>query len=512
MARTDGKKIAVIGAGFGGLSAAIRLAHAGYEVTVYDRQEHIGGKAGSIREGGYRFDTGPSLVTMREIFAQLFEEVGRRLEDYIDFVPLDPICSYFFDDGSRLAARGQPEDFALEVEAAAEDSAQTVLSYLDYSRGIYEKTSELFLWNSLHRLSTYLKPAVWKGVFSRGRLDAQRSMDAANRSFFRDPRLVQLFDRYATYNGSDPYQVPATLNIIPHVEYAMGSYAIAGGIAAVPEAMGRLARELGVEFRLGPKEGRVDRILRGDEKKGRGAGSNRDGSVNGVRLAEGREIPADIVISNVDARRTYEDLLDDPEAPYARRYAALEPSSSGLVFFWGMKKENPELTVNNIFFSGDYPAEFRALFRELRVPADPTVYVNITSKVSSPDAPKGGENWFVLVNAPRNSGQDWDEVVRSVRPVVLRRIEKALGRSVADDIEVEQVLTPDRIEAETGSFHGSLYGISSNTKTAAFLRHPARTRRYGNLYFCGGSVHPGGGMPLAILSGKITADIIRGKA
>lgn len=487
------KKVLIIGAGFGGLSAAIRLANAGFEVEVYDRQAHAGGKAGSLAEGGYRFDTGPSLITMREVFSQLFEETGRRLDDYVELIPLDTICTYFFDDGTRLSARGDPEAFAAEVDAKTGDSAAAVDRYLAYSRGIYEKTSALFLWNSLHRLSTYTRVDVWKGVLSRGKLDAQRSMNEANRSFFTDPRMVQLFNRYATYNGSDPYQVPATLNIIPHVEYTMGSYASKNGIYAIPQAMRTVAEELGVVFRL---ESEVERIL------------VEGGRVTGVAGSFG-ETRADIVISDVDARRTYEDLLKDPEAPYAQRYSKLEPSSSGLVFFWGMKSSFPELTVNNIFFSADYPAEFKALFTDLRCPDDPTVYVNITGKVSPGDAPEGGENWFVLINAPRNAGQNWAEEAQRVRGAVINRLEKALGRPVAAEIDVEHILTPDRIEGDTGSYYGSLYGISSNTKTAAFLRHPARTKRYRGLYFCGGSVHPGGGMPLAILSGKIAADIIR---
>src|SRR6056297_3407620 len=174
------KKVVIIGAGFGGLSAAIRLAHGGFDVEVFDRQNHIGGKAGSLEIDGYRFDTGPSLITMREVFSQLFEEVGRSLEDYVELVPLDTICTYFFDDGSGLCSRGRPEDFAREVEEKTADSAETILRYLDYSSGIYRKTAALFLWNSLHSLSTYTKGAVWQGVLGRGRLDAQRTMDEAN--------------------------------------------------------------------------------------------------------------------------------------------------------------------------------------------------------------------------------------------------------------------------------------------------------------------------------------------
>jgi phytoene desaturase len=305
--------------------------------------------------------------------------------------------------------------------------------------------------------------------------------------------MVQLFDRYATYNGSSPYKVPATLNIIPYVEYGLGGFAVTGGIYAIPAALGRLAGQLGVRMFL---ETRVERVL------------HRNGRVKGIRVG-GEDMDYPIVVSNADVLRTYEDLLVDPEARLARRYGALEPSSSGLVFFWGMDGKNPELGVNNIFFSGDYPREFRELFVEQVCPVEPTVYVNITSKVTPGDAPEGGENWFVLINAPCDVGQDWPQEVAASRERILDRVRQGLGRSIAREIVSEEVMNPRDIQNNTGSRMGSLYGISSNTSMAAFLRHPNRSRRYRGLYFCGGSVHPGGGMPLAVLSGKIAADLIR---
>ncbi len=487
------RRAAIIGAGFGGLAAAIRLAAAGYSVKVYEQAEHAGGKAGSMDLGGFRFDTGPSLVTMRHVFEDLFSAAGVSLEERLNFVPLDPICTYYFDDGTRLEAGAEPRDFADEAGALIGENPAHVRDFLSHSARIYRRTSSLFLEHSLHSAATYIKLDVLSSIFRRGRLNIFRSMDEVNRSFFTDPRMVQLFDRYATYNGSDPFQVPGTLNIIPHVEYNMGAYAVAGGIYAIALALRKCAGDVGVEFFF---ETKVEKIERGNR------------AVRGV-LVDGRLQEADLVISDVDVRRSYELLLDDSEAPYARRYRKLEPSSSGLVFFWGMKSKYPELGVNNIFFSKDYRADFRCIFDELRCPDDPTVYVNITSKVSREDAPgEGGENWFVLVNAPRNEGQDWEEETRRTRSLVLQRLKKALGRSVETDIAVEGTRTPQSIEEQTGSTFGSLYGISSNSRSAAFLRHPAFTRRYPNLFFVGGSVHPGGGMPLALLSGKIAAEAV----
>jgi phytoene desaturase len=317
-------------------------------------------------------------------------------------------------------------------------------------------------------------------------------MDAANAAFFSDPKMVQLFDRYATYNGSDPYQVPATLNIIPYVEHHFGGFAVDGGIYQVVLAFERLAAERGTVFRY---ETPVTGIL------------HDSGRITGVSTTEGSE-PFDVVVSNTDVRLTYEALLNDPDAPMAQRYRKLTPSSSGIAFYWGVDRSFPELTVNNILFSRDYPTEFRQIFYEQRVPEDPTVYINITSKVTASDAPPSGENWFVLVNTPYDGGQDWDQEVAVVREKIITTIEKRLRAPISPHISCEEVLTPRDISRKTNTHRGSLYGIASNSRFAAFLRHPNRSRRYRGLYFVGGSAHPGGGMPLVVLSGAITAELV----
>ncbi len=491
----DVKDVVVIGAGLGALSTAIRLAAARFSVTVIEQSEQAGGKAGTLQLGPYRFDTGPSLITMAEVFDQLFHEAGEVREEQLPFTRLDTVCSYFFDDRSRFDAPGSPLELEKELSRVLGEKPGTGAAYLDYSRIIYEKSAPLFLYRSLHEPSSWIAPEVRHSLFKKGDLDVRRTMDEANRSLFQDPRTVQLFNRYATYNGSSPFQVPATLNIIPHVEYTLGAYGSPGGIIAIPEALYKLAKKLGVKFLFGEK---AEEIITP------GPGS----PVEGVRTDK-RTLPARIVVTNTDVRRTYEKLLKDPEAPLARRYRKLEPSSSGLVFFWGMKKGFPSLGLNNIFFSADYRAEFKALFDHLTLPEDPTIYVNISSKLSPVDAPEDGENWFILINAPRDNGQDWSALTTRARAAILRRLERILGEDVASAIREEASLNPRQIAETTGSSFGSLYGISSNSKTAAFLRHRNRSRRYPGLYFVGGSVHPGGGMPLAILSGKIAADLIK---
>jgi diapolycopene oxygenase len=489
----SGTAVAVVGAGLAGLSCAARLAHAGFRVDLYEQQLEVGGKAGSRSLGGFRFDTGPSLFTMPQVFGELFSELGEHSADHLHPVTLDPICTYFYPEGPVLRAYGDPDRFAAEIEAKFGESGASLRRYLRHTGRIYEAAAELFLRHSLHEPSTYLQPFARRALPQLGRLDAFRSLHQANSGFFADPRLVQLFDRYATYNGSSPFRAPATLGIIPYVEHAFGGYGLEGGIRALPRALEDLARRQGAAFHLGR---RVQRIL------------VREGRVRGI-LVDGRERDYRIVVSNADLLQTYEQLLSQPQAPPARRYRRLEPSSSGLVFLWGLAESYPELGVNNIFFSADYRREFRELFEERVCPRNPTIYVNVTSKLTPQDAPRGAENWFVLVNAPYLSGQDWKQETRRVRQRILSVMERVLGRPVGRSIVVEQVMTPEDIQRNTGSTRGSLYGISSNSPLAAFLRHPNRSRRIRGLYFCGGSVHPGGGMPLAVLSGKIAADLVK---
>ena len=498
--RSGGRSVVVVGGGLGGLSAAIRLAAAGRRVTLYERGSLPGGKAGSETVGAYRFDTGPSLLTMPEVLTELFRDADRDWRDYLTVERLAVICHYFWQDGTRLRAFAEPERFAAEVEQQLGEPAEHVLRYLAHAGAIHDIASELFLRHSLHDWRTWTSRLFWSRIRSVGRIDALRTLDRAHSSFFRDPRVIQLFNRYATYNGSSPYLTPATMSIIPYVEYVQGGYAVVGGIHALPRALERLACELGVEIRYGEP---VDRIVTRPHRAGR-----RRAVVTGVETG-GRFVPADVVVSNVDVSVTYPQLLRDESAKQLLRYRRLEPSSSGLVFYWGIRGSFPELAVNNIFFSDDYPAEFASIFGDRRCPDDPTVYINITSRVTPEDAPENGENWFILVNAPYVDGQDWATELLRVRDIVVRRLSDALGRDVATCIEEERIMTPADIERTTMSHRGALYGIASNSLMSAFARHPNRSPDYAGLYFCGGSVHPGGGMPLSLLSGKIAADLIR---
>ena len=392
-----------------------------------------------------------------------------------------------------MAAWADTAKFAGEIEEKLGTPAKQVREFLGQSGRSYEATAGTFLHKSLHKAGTYFSRETLKAVAALPALGLTGTMHRRHAAAFQDPRLVQLFDRFATYNGSDPYQAPATLSLIPHLEHGIGAFYPEGGIYAIAQSLHRLAEELGVTFRF---EEPVEEILTENNR------------VTGLRTSQGSyNFP--LVVSNMDVVPTYRRLL--PHQPAPERTLAQPRSSSALIFYWGIGAEFAELDLHNIFFSADYKAEFDAIFQQKTVAPDPTVYVNITSKKTDDDAPAGHENWFVMVNVPHDQGQDWAELTRQTRAAVLSKLSRTLGRDIEPLIRAEKTWTPPGIAQDTSSFGGALYGSSSNNALAAFLRHPNFSQRLPGLYFCGGSVHPGGGIPLCLLSAKIATDLINKK-
>ncbi|WP_207433683.1 1-hydroxycarotenoid 3,4-desaturase CrtD [Sabulibacter ruber] len=483
-------KAIIIGAGIGGIAAAIRLAVKGYTVTVLEANASFGGKMTQFTlPGGYRFDAGPSLFTLPHLVDELFSLAGRNPKDYFRYQRLPIVTQYFWPDGTRLTAHASSEDFAQEVETKLGIPKVQLKKHLQKVARLYHATANTFLHKSLHKLDTYISADVLKTLPALPELGLTTTMHAANAKAFSDPRLVQLLDRYATYNGSDPYQAPGTLNLIPHLEFNIGAFYPEGGIYAIAESLVKLGEELGVEFRY--QEPVQEIITQGNR-------------ATGVRTSQG-VYEADLVVSNMDVVPTYRKLL--PSQPAPERTLQQPRSSSALIYYWGISRSFPELDLHNIFFSQDYKAEFEHIFKKGTVTEDPTVYVNITSKYTPSDAPTDHENWFVMVNVPHNAGQDWKKLIQQTRQSVLRKVSQALGVEIGPLISAERVWDPKGIEADTSSFAGALYGSSSNNRMAAFLRHPNFSSKLKGLYFVGGSVHPGGGIPLCLLSAKIATDL-----
>ena len=482
------KKGIVIGAGIAGIATAIRLAQKGYAVEVYEANPYPGGKLSSFTLGEYRFDAGPSLFTMPQFVDELFTLCGENPRDHFNYTKKEIACQYFWEDGMRLTAYSDKEAFVQEVETKLGVPATRLNTYLKKAKKKFDLTSGIFLHQSLHQWKTYCSWETLKALIHTGKMEIGKTLDSVNQDQLKEPHLVQLYNRYATYNGSSPYKTPGIMSLIQHLESHYGTFIPKGGMVEISQSLFALAQRQGVRFQMGKK---VEQILV-ENKRAVGV------------LVEGEKQEADWVVSNMDVFPTYKQLLPNTKMP--SNVQQEERSSSAVIFYWGIEKKFPQLDLHNILFSDHYREEFTAIFEEKSVYSDPTIYVNITAKNEANDAPNGCENWFVMVNTPADYGQNWSEEIPRLRQQVLKKLNRVLQTDLAPLIAEETVMSPPEIQAKTQSHLGALYGASSNNKMAAFLRHPNFKRSINNLYFCGGSVHPGGGIPLCLLSAKIVSD------
>lgn len=534
--RMDSPEVIVVGAGIGGLTAAIRLAVQGHKVLVLERNRYVGGKMAEITESGYRFDTGPSVITMRPVLEELFSFAGRRLDDYLSLEPVEPLTRYFFPDGIQLDISRSLALTMEQIQRLEPRDVEGYLSFLAYAARLHRITAPVFTYGPAPTFASFLKvnplDAITVGM------DALRSMDAVVRRYVRDPHLRQLLGRFATYVGSSPYLASATLSVIAHVELNEGVYYPRGGIYAIARALDKLAREVGVIIQT---QSDVDKIsysqcgeMKTEATKNEGFQASDFLSqnaivaspkycVNGVYLKSGEFIPAKTVIANLDVASVYENLLVSSaaqkhtptgaknEAKFRNASLKSDPSSlscSGFVLLLGVEGQYPQLAHHNIFFSSDYRLEFDQIFKYGQPPDDPTIYVAITSKTDPEHAPVGCENWFVLVNVPpADSRYDWQQHAQSYAALVKNRLAEK-GFDIRTRLRVERLITPLDLERMNGARRGSLYGVSFNDRLAPFKRPGNRAKDVQGLYFVGGTTHPGGGVPMVMLSGKLVSEMI----
>ncbi|MFM2105843.1 MAG: hypothetical protein RL338_875 [Chloroflexota bacterium] len=489
----SGPRIVVVGAGIGGLATSIRLARAGARVTCLEAGASVGGKMGEHREAGFRFDTGPSVVTMRHVLEELWSAAGARLDDELELIPVEPLTRYLWPNGARLDLSADLERTAAAIAAIEPRDVDGYRRFLDHARALHDLTGPLFVYGPPPTIRSFVHATPRR----LATMAPWRTLDGSIRRYVRSPELRQLLGRFATYVGADPYRAPSTLGVIAHVELNEGVWYPRGGVHAIARSLAALAERVGVELRTASP---VERI----ELAGRRA--------TGVVLAGGERIPADAVVANVDPATVATRLLPDGAIGGRRRarLVGVEPSLSGFALLLGVRGEHPALAHHTILFGGDYPREFAELGRGLP-PSDPTVYLALTCRTDPDHAPPGHENWFVLVNAPPlGDGFDWRDEARrgAYRDVVLARI-RSFGLDLPESsLVVERHLTPADLAERTGAFRGALYGPSSSRAMNAFERPPNRDPELRGLYYVGGSTHPGGGVPMVMLSGRHAARLV----
>jgi phytoene desaturase len=483
-------KIAVIGSGISALAVSIRLKKKGHNITVFEKNNVVGGKISEFMQAGFRFDTGPSISTLPHLIDELFELHKLNPRNYFNYTKLKIIGKFFYEDSTIITAYYNRQKFNQEITSKLGIPKNYLEKYFNELKEIDKMTGLSFLSKPIHLLRSHFNISTIKFLLKYKLLRIFSSIHKVNKEKLKDDKLVQLFDRVATYNGSNPYQASAIMRSISYLEFGYGSYRIHGGFISVKNALELLAKQVGVNFEMNEL---VSSIKTSNNK------------IKGL-VSNDRYYDFDMIVSNMDINNHYLKVANNKSK--IKKALKNELSSSMVVFYWGMNQTFDMLDTHNTFFSDNYKKEFDHIFTKKTLYEDPTIYINISSKEEKNDAPSGSENWFVMINSPHDNGQDWDIEIDALRNNVINKINRILKVDITESIILEKTMTPKDLEKNTLTYKGALYGTSSNSNYAAFLRHRNKSKDTEGLYFCGGTVHPGGGTPLCLMSAKITSELI----
>jgi phytoene desaturase len=493
-------RVGVIGSGLAGLAAACTLAARGHEVDVFEKNAWLGGKAAQLREQGFRFDMGPTILIQPSVLRKIFAEAGRRLEDYVPMVRLDPQWRCFFDDGATIDLLDDEATMSAGLEKRFPGMGGRYKDLMALSRELHTISDKFFFWKSVGSIKDTLDVG---GVFDikvlRDVLKMRMGKTVAGtiREFIADPNAAQMLDHMVQYVGSSPDASPAILTAIGSMQMEEGIWYPMGGTRAVPEAMVKLATELGVRFHMSTD---VAKIL---------TTGGKHGAVSGLVTTMGDTTMFDAIVSNEDAVRTHRELLQGTEA--AREFEhkrSYEPACSGVVLYLGLSGRYEHLAHHDFVFSRDPHEEFHAIY-DLGEPApDPTCYLACTAATDAASAPAGGEAMYVLVHTPYlRPHHDWKTMFPAYRQVILDKLKRTAGcEDIEKRIVFERALTPQDIHDRYRVLNGAIYGLSSHGRFMGAFKPANRSREVAGLYLAGGAAHPGPGMPMVMMSGWIAAD------
>jgi diapolycopene oxygenase len=509
MKKTSLDRIGVIGAGLGGLAAACTLAARGYKVILFERNQWLGGKAAQLEGEGFRFDMGPTIVTLPSVLRRVFTEAGRRMEDYLEMARLDPQWRCFFEDGSALDLEQNPEAMAARLDrfAPGVSSGARYLDFLKLSKRLDDISKRYFFdkpiggLRDMFDLKSSFNPKALGDVLA---MRMGRSVAGTVRSFTPDARVAQMMDHFTQYVGSSPYGSPAVLCGIAHMQVSEGIWYPLGGTRAVPVALEKLARELGVEIRANTS---ITKILTSEASASRAQGGGR---VTGVRTSHGEEIALRALVSNCDSVLTHRELINGAVGAKFEKRRGYEPACSGVVLYLGLKQRYEHLAHHNFVFSRDPHDEFDWIYKKGEPAPDPTCYLAATSCSEPGTAPEGGESLYVLVHTPYlRPHHDWKKMLPAYRNTIIDKL-KGAGRmpDIEDRIVFERALTPQDINDRYHVLNGAIYGLASHGRFLGAFKPGNRSPDLRGLYLAGGAAHPGPGMPMVLMSGWIAADTL----
>ena len=499
MVKSNNEKVLVIGGGLAGLASACTLAARGYKVELFEKNDWLGGKAAILQKDGYRFDMGPTILTIPSVLARIFSEASRKMEDYIPMVKLEPQWRSFFDDGSILDLVSDEKTMQENLGKFGPNCASGYKKFLQYSERLNRISQRFFFWKSIGGLRDMFD---WRTMFQPGSLtdvlaiNMGKSVAQCVRGFVPEHRVSQMIDHFTQYVGSSPYQSPAVLCSIAHMQTSEGIWYPLGGTNAVPRGLKKLGEELGVVFHTGKG---VKRIIN-DGKK-----------VLGIVLENGEEVLGAAVVSNCDTVRTHRELIPDTRAAYKfegrRKY---EPACSGVVLYLGLDKRYEQLEHHDFVFSKDPEEEFDWIYNKGEPAPDPSCYVCAPAKTDPSVAPNGCESLYILVHTPYlRKHHDWSKMFPAYRKVILEKMERTAGlKDLQKHIRFEAALTPQDINDRYHVLNGAIYGLASHGKVLGAFKPSNRSPDLKSLYFSGGSAHPGPGMPMVLMSGWIAADTL----
>ena len=496
--------VGIVGGGLGGLAAACTLAARGHKVTLMERNAWLGGKAAVLEEDGFRFDMGPTILTMPRVLERVFAEAGRDMADYLDLRRLDPQWRCFYDDGTVLDLRDDRKAAADEIGKLSPPDREGFERFMQVASRLSDVSDRFFFWRSVEDLrdTMNLKQNMSLGTLQDVMaLRMHRTVAGQIKKDVKDKRVAQMLEHFIQYVGSSPLASPAVLCGIAQMQLGEGVWYPMGGTRAVPVALTRLAEELGVDIRTGVE---IDRI---DVEDGRAA----------AVVADGDAMRFDKVVSNMDSVRTYRDLIGG-KAWQDFGYRKREAACSGVVLYLGLDRAYEHLAHHNFVFSRDPEEEFGAIYDEGRPAPDPTAYIAAPMRTEAGTdtacAPEGGEALYILVHTPHlRPGHDWSKMLPEYRRTILDKLGRAAGmEDLEERIVFERTLTPQDINDRYKVLDGAIYGLVSHGRVNGAFKPGNRSRQVRDLYLAGGSAHPGPGMPMALMSGWIAANSLDGDA